>query len=107
DLDFKPPELDALLDLARRVPTVLVLHLERPAVIPELLEACDAVVAVFGASDAAVLDILFGRAHAEGRLPFELPSSMAAVRDHLPAVPGASRAPLFRFGPGLGFELGA
>jgi beta-glucosidase len=105
DLDFEQPELDALLDLARRVPTVLVLHLERPAVIPELLEACDAVVAVFGASDAAVLDILFGRARAEGRLPFELPSSMAAVREQLPDVPGDSRAPRFRFGHGLGSTI--
>jgi len=102
DLDFKLPELDALLDLARRVPTVLVLYLERPAVIPELLEACEAVVAVFGVSDAAVLDILFGRARAEGRLPFELPSSMAAVREQLPDVPGDSRDPLFRAGHGLG-----
>jgi beta-glucosidase-like glycosyl hydrolase len=102
DLDFKPPELDALLDLARRVPTVLVLHLERPSVIPELVEACDAVVAVFGASDVAVLDILLGRVRAEGRLPFELPSSMAAVREQLPDVPGDSRDPLFRFGHGLG-----
>jgi beta-glucosidase len=81
---------------------VLVLHLERPAVIPELLEACEAVVAVFGVSDAAVLDILFGRARAEGRLPFELPSSMAAVREQLPDVPGDSRDPLFRAGHGLG-----
>jgi beta-glucosidase len=102
DLDFKPPELDALLDLARRTPTILVLHLERPAVIPELLEACAAVVAVFGASDAAVLDILYGRARAEGRLPFELPSSMDAVREQLPDVPSDSRDPLFRFGHGLG-----
>jgi beta-glucosidase len=102
DLDFKLPELDALLDLARRVPTVLVVHLERPAVIPELLEACEAVVAVFGASDAAVLDILFGRVRAEGRLPFELPSSMAAVRKQLPDVPGDSRDPLFHAGHGLG-----
>jgi beta-glucosidase len=101
DLDFKQPELDALLELARRVPTVLVLHLERPAVIPELLDACAAVVAVFGASDAAVLDVLFGRVRAEGRLPFELPSSMAAVREQLPDVPGDSRDPLFRFGHGL------
>ena len=61
DLNFKEPELSALLDLARTVPTVLVLHLERPAVIPELVEACAAVVAVFGASDEAVLDVLFGR----------------------------------------------
>jgi beta-glucosidase len=102
ELDFKEPELSALLELARRVPTVLVLHLERPAVIPELLEACAAMVAVFGASDAAVLDILFGRARAEGRLPFELPSSMAAVREQLPDVPGDSRDPLFRAGHGLG-----
>jgi beta-glucosidase len=101
DLDFKQPELDALLELARRVPTVLVLHLERPAVIPELIETCAAVVAVFGASDAAVLDVLFGRARAEGRLPFELPSSMDAVRAQLPDVPGDSVDPIFRFGHGL------
>ena len=70
--------------------------------IPELLEACAAVVAIFGASDAAVLDILFGRAAPEGRLPFELPSSMAAVREQLPDLPGDSRDPLLPFGHGLG-----
>jgi beta-glucosidase len=101
DLDFKQPELDTLLELARRVPTVLVLHLERPAVIPELASACAAVVAVFGASDEAVLDVLFGRAQPEGRLPFELPSSMAAVREQFPDVPHDSRDPLFPFGHGL------
>jgi len=103
DLDFKQPGLDELLDLARRVPTVLVLHLERPAVIPELVAACAAVVAVFGASDEAVLDVLFGRVRPEGRLPFELPSSMDAVREQLPDVPGDSRDPLFRFGHGLDY----
>jgi beta-glucosidase len=101
DLDFKGPDLDVLLDLARRVPTVLVLHLERPAVIPELVAACAAVVAVFGASDEAVLDVLFGRTEPQGRLPFELPSSMVAVREQLPDVPGDSRDPLFVFGHGL------
>ncbi len=101
DLDFKEPELGRLLTLARTVPTVLVLHLERPAVIPELVEACAAVVAVFGSSDEAVLDVLFGRAAPEGRLPFELPSSMDAVREQMPDVPGDSRDPLFSFGHGL------
>jgi beta-glucosidase len=101
DLDFKGGELDVLVDLAQRAPTVLVLHLERPAVIPELVAACSAVVAVFGASDEAALDVLFGRTEPEGRLPFELPSSMAAVREQLPDVPGDSRDPLFVFGHGL------
>jgi len=103
DLDFKQPELDELLDLARRLPTVLVLHLERPAVIPELAHACAAIVAVFGASDEAVLDVLFGRARPEGRLPFELPSSLEAVREQLPDVPADSRDPLFAFGHGLDY----
>jgi beta-glucosidase len=103
DLNFKEPELSELLELARTVPMVLVLHLERPAVIPELVEACAAVVAVFGASDEAVLDVLFGRVSPEGRLPFELPSSMDAVRAQLPDVPGDSPGPLFRFGHGLDF----
>src|SRR4051794_21445720 len=101
DLDFKEPELSELRELAHTLPTVLVLHLERPAVIPELVEACAAVVAVFGASDEAVLDVLFGRARPEGRLPFELPSSMDAVLAQLPDVPGDSPDPLFGFGHGL------
>ncbi len=87
DLDFKEPELGRLLDLARRVPTVLVVHLERPAVLPELVDACAAVLATFGADDAAVLDVVFGRCAPRGRLPFELPSSMAAVRAQKPDVP--------------------
>ena len=103
DLDFKEPELGRLLDLARRVPTVLVLHLERPAVVPELAEACAAILAFFGASDEAVLDVVFGRAAPEGRLPFELPSSMAAVRAQKPDVPGDSPSPLFAFGHGLAY----
>jgi beta-glucosidase len=101
DLDFKEPALSTLLELAQTVPTVLVLHLERPAVIPELVEACAAVVAVFGTADEAVLDVLFGRTRPEGRLPFELPSSMDAVRAQLPDVPGDSPDPLFRLGHGL------
>jgi beta-glucosidase len=101
DLDFKEPELSELLELARSKPTVLVLHLERPAVIPELAEACAAIVGVFGSSDEAVEDVLHGRTKPEGKLPFELPSSMDAVRVQKPDVPHDSEAPLYPFGHGL------
>jgi beta-glucosidase len=101
DLDFKEPELSELVALARAKPTVLVLHLDRPAVIPELADACAGIVAVFGASDEAVGDVLRGCVKAEGRLPFELPRSMAAVRDQLPDVPHDSEDPLFPIGFGL------
>jgi beta-glucosidase len=73
------------------VPTVLVLHLERPAVIPELAEAYAAVVGVLG------------RTPPEGRLPFERPSSMEAVRAQLPDVPFDSLRPLFPHGHGLSY----
>jgi beta-glucosidase len=101
DLDFKEPELSELLAAAHAKPTVLVLHLDRPAVIPELAAACAAVVAVFGASDDVVDDVLRGRVKAEGRLPFELPRSMAAVRAQQPDVPHDSEDPLFPIGFGL------
>ena len=86
DLDFKEPELSELLALARTKPTVLVLHLDRPAVMPELVEACAGVVAVFGASDAAVDDVLRGRA--KGR---RSTSVRAAALDGGGAQPAAGR----------------
>jgi hypothetical protein len=101
DLDFKEPELSTLLELARTVPLVLVLHLERPAVIPELVEACAAVVAVFGAADEAVLDVSFRPDETRGQAPVRAAvvdgrragaASGCAGRLARPAVPPRTRA---------------
>ncbi|MFI1148580.1 MULTISPECIES: hypothetical protein [Streptomyces] len=43
----------------------------------------------------------FGRAAAEGRLPFELPRSMAAVEASRPDVPNDTVDPVFPYGHGL------
>jgi beta-glucosidase len=72
-------------------------------VIPELADAAAGLLANFGASDAAALDIIFGRARPGGRLPFELPSSMEAVRRQQPDVPYDSDRPLFPFGHRLSY----
>jgi beta-glucosidase len=101
DLDFKGEAKAEILTLLRTVPTVVVLHLDRPAVIPEISEACQALLADYGASDAAVLDVIFGKARPEGKLPFELPSSMEAVRKQRPDVPHDSESPLYAYGYGL------
>jgi beta-glucosidase len=45
--------------------------------------------------------VVFGRAAPGGRLPFELPSSMAAVLRQRSDVPYDSGDPLFPFGHGL------
>lgn len=54
-----------------------------------------ALVGDFGAGDQAVLDVLFGRAPAGGRLPFELPASMADVRRQREDVPFDAENPTF------------
>ena len=100
-LDFDAAELERLLAVLRTVPTVVEITLERAAVIPELAEAAAVLVAGFGASDAAVLDLVFGRVAAGGRLPVELPSSMEAVERQHPDVPYDSDDPVFPFGAGI------
>jgi beta-glucosidase len=103
DLDFKGEAKAEILSLVKAVPTIVVIYLDRPAVIPEISGAAKALPADYGASDAAVLDVLFGKAHPEGKLPFELPSSMEAVRNQKADVPYDSENPLFRFGFGLSY----
>jgi beta-glucosidase len=51
-----------------------------------------------------VLDVVFGNFHPTGKLPFELPSSMEAVRQQKEDIPYDSRKPLFTFGFGLGYN---
>jgi len=103
DLDFKGQSKAEILSLLNAGPTIVVLYLDRPAVIPEINDAAKALLAEYGASDAAVLDVLFGKAKPEGKLPFELPSSMEAVRNQKADVPYDSENPLYRFGSGLSY----
>lgn len=103
DLDFKEEELTRILGILRQVPTIVDIYLERPAVLPEIAEHSAALVANFGASDAALLDVLFGHVAPQGTLPFELPSSMEAVRKQQSDVPYDSENPLFPFGYGLSY----
>ena len=80
----------------------MAINLDRPAILTNVRDKVDVLIATFGASDAAVLDVATGQAKAEGRLPFELPSSMASVEAQDPARPDDSAAPLYPYGYGLG-----
>jgi len=100
-LDLPTAERERLLALLSCAPGIVCIYLDRPAVIPEIAAASAALLADFGASDAAVLDVIFGRAHPQGRLPFELPSSMEAVERQAEDLPYDSENPLYPFGHGL------
>ncbi len=75
------------MDLLKKVPTIVNIYLDRPAVIPDIAGASKALIADFGASDKNVCEVIFGNARPTGKLPFELPSSMEAVRNQLTDVP--------------------
>jgi beta-glucosidase len=103
DLDFKGKQKDSILQLLRTVPTIVDIYLDRPAVIPDISAKAKGLLADFGASDASVLAVIFGKDKPGGHLPIELPSSMAAVRAQKEDVPYDSKDPLYKFGFGLSY----
>jgi len=102
-LDFRDgdPAFEALKAASAHVPTILAIFLDRPAILTNVQDKAAVILANFGASDAAVLDVILGKAKAKGRLPVELPRSMAAVVAQDPAVPDDSVNPLYPRGAGL------
>jgi beta-glucosidase len=104
DLDFKDPELSRILKIMHQKPAVVCIYLDRPAVIPEISEHAAGLLCDFGALDDAVLDVIFGKFHPSGRLPFELPLSMKAVENQMEDVPYDSELPLYEFGFGLSYK---
>jgi beta-glucosidase len=85
------------------VPTIVTVYLDRPAILTPLKEKARALIANFGVSDAALIDVLVGRARPSGKLPFELPSSMEAVQAQRSDVPHDSQRPLYPFGFGRSY----
>ncbi|SPF05874.1 glycoside hydrolase family 3 protein [Streptomyces sp. MA5143a] len=91
-------EVLALLDA---VPTLVCVTLEQPFVLPEIAARAAALVVDYGASDPALLDVAFGRARAEGRLPFELRRPTASMEESGPDASNSTGTPLFPYGHGL------
>ena len=103
-LNFKPgdPAYDALLACGK-TPAVLTVSLDRPAILTEVEPHAAALLANFGISDDALLDVLAGKAKPEGKLPFELPRSMQAVEAQHSDLPHDSAHPLYPYGFGLSY----
>ncbi len=103
-LEFAPDSLQSVLSVLETKPTVVGIFMDRPAVITEIAEHATAVIAHFGTTDEAFLEMVFGLAEPSGKLPFELPSSMEAVEGQKEDLPHDSKDPLFPFGYGLSYD---
>jgi len=106
DLTLPAETLTRVRAVLQQKPTVVALHLDNPLVVPELASEAGALLATFGVSDEALFDVLVGKHAPTGKLPFEMPSSMDAVRAQLEDVPHDSKAPLFPIGFGLTYPSG-
>ena len=103
-LEFPPQERDDHAAISSTVPTIVDVYLDRPAVLTDLARDAAALLASYGSSDEAFLDVVFGDAQPEGSLPFDLPRSMAAVVASRSDVPFDTADPVFRFGHGLRYS---
>jgi beta-glucosidase len=85
---------------------VLSINFRQPYVIDEAsgLREAGAIVAAFGVSNVALLDVLSGKARPQGKLPFALANNLQAVIDNQPDAPGyPTKDTQYPFGFGLSF----
>ena len=103
-LDYTKKQLDELIPLFKSKPTVVVVSLQRPAVLTEINNACHAMIADFDVSDDIIFELIFGDFSPTGKLPLQLPSSMESVYEQYEDVPFDLKNALYQYGHGLTYE---
>lgn len=102
-LEFPPGLIHRLRRISEHCPLVVVVNLDRPAIMTPLVPFVSALAVDYGSSDQALLTALSGGIRPIGRLPVEIPRSMDAVRASREDVPSDTENPLYplNFGRGL------
>jgi beta-glucosidase len=86
---------------------VVSIYFRHPYVLDEAsgVRSAGALLANFGVSDTALMDVLTGRAKPQGKLPFALAGNLEAVLANDPDAPGyPAKDTLFPFGFGLDYK---
>ena len=103
DLRFNNQVIKRASEYSQVKPLILVVDLNRPAILSELNDLSDALIGTFGVHDEVIHEIINGKTNPSGKLPFELPSSMSEVEEQFEDVPDDTANPLYKFGYGLSF----
>jgi beta-glucosidase len=103
-LAFSDKEEARLLKIIQSKPTITVINLQRPAVIPSINKYSKALIADFSSQDNVILDLIMGKFKPTGKLPFELPSSMEEVLKQKEDLPYDTQNPLYKFGAGIEYK---
>ncbi|WNG36808.1 glycoside hydrolase family 3 protein [Archangium violaceum] len=96
-------DYEAIKRVSAKVPTIVTVYLDRPAILKNVKDKVSALLGNFGVSDSALFDVLMGKAAPQGKLPFELPSSMAEVKAKRSDMPHDTAHPLYPLFFGLSY----
>ncbi len=99
-------DVDHVNELIHAKPTVVAINYSNPWVIEEIDFAKASVLATFGTTPEALLDVVRGAFNPTGKMPFTTPKNMQVVVDNKSDVPGFMEGEgygLFKFGEGLSY----
>ncbi len=103
-LYYNDEEKAKILGLIGQKPSIVVVNLERPAILTEIDAISEALMADFGTSDEVLVKLLFGIEIPTGKMPFELPATWETVQKQFEDVPFDSEKKLYEFGHGLTYD---
>jgi len=101
NLNYTNEELEVLIPLLESKPSIVVINIERPAILTEIEAVSQAMIADFDVSDSLIFELIFGNFSPTAKLPIQLPSSMKSVLEQYEDVPFDSKDALFEYGHGL------
>jgi len=107
NLQYNQQTLDKVEQYSKANNLITVVDLNRPAILSDINRRSEALIGTFGVYDSVLLEIIFGDFNPQGKLPFEIPSSMAAVLAQKEDLPNDSQAPTFVAGHGLSYPTDA
>ena len=100
-------DVDYVNSIMASKPTILVINYTNPWVIAEIDKGnAKTILATFGTTPDAVLDIVTGAFKPTGKMPFTTPISQKVVEENQSDVPGFMKPKgyaLFKFGEGLSY----
>jgi len=96
-------DYEALKAAAAARKSIVSVYMDRPAILTNVQDKATAILANFGTTDIALFDVLTGKGRPEGKLPYELPSSMEEVLTQRTDMPHDTAHPLYPFGYGLSY----
>jgi beta-glucosidase len=96
-----PDRLAVEMLAQKKVPTIVTVYLDRPAILTPLKDKVAVLIGNFSVSDPVLFEALTDGKPFTGKLPFELPSSMENVLKQHSDRPADSDNPLYPIGFGL------